>query len=41
MDEIEPRHACPLPKLAMTTLADGTREWRVGVVLHREDGSAH
>jgi hypothetical protein len=29
-----------LPEPRLTVLADGTREWRVGAVLHREDGPA-
>lgn len=29
-----------LPEPSLTTLPDGTQEWRVGAVLHREDGPA-
>jgi hypothetical protein len=38
MDEKSETRQLPDPQ--MKTLADGTREWRVGAFLHREDGPA-
>lgn len=40
MEEIEPRHTRPLPRPVMRTLPDGSREWRAGPFLHRDDGPA-
>ena len=40
MSESDSEGTRQLPRPKLTTLADGTREWRVGAVLHREDGPA-